>query len=1015
MGGDGGGGGALAGGGAANGHGSANLDGPQPGLSFRSLGSWDGALDRALIARREQGHGQRAISRGSMLMRPNSGSHDLVRSNAGGVAWWRFWRGSSASGEHAGRRRSGRRPRSWMALNAKSKRLARDLREPLVYIFFLACFVVMIQLLPTIRSYGSREQIEEEVGALLEIGNGPPATSNGFGPSGLGTNSQPGMCPAVVYNFWENEILDPALAVSATNRAFQWLVQVGRLFHRPTQCEDCSFKDVSLYRRYAGMGSWVELATAEGQPSNVDMLTFGVKYFDALDYDFTEGGQENGNFGAGTRVNRTLLGEQTMEPDHWYGGTSYGFALGLSTKLQHLMAGRCNETGGVGAEGSDWLACEIARFQSTAWLSANDMCSPFQALNLLKGVQLMTQNEDCVGPTSADTTSSCPIDINMRVHVLVKSTPLSAAGLEAIGQQDGLWVLITYDANDDSVSYTFVPVDLYPGAQGDGELCAKRESSSMWLSSRSRDCTNAPSVASRHACAVTDIRLSAMINSLYGPTILDSRLNTNTMVPALLAFQILFVIFTVWFLWKPIGGRLYLYTIRLRSRGRSKGGILGWLKAMWDALLLAFSRMWFWLDLSTFVLMVLTIILYGVFVHRHGEIQDDLQRTSDVLLADTEGEWEHNTLRVSCCGNFTGDSDRTATEIKKSFVYSPVCCASPLGTCWSVCSDEDVVALTEWHVQGNLTPMWLAEDVYAAAFEPAVLEGWLGPSWFFPNESATVADTGGSATSDDANASSSGSDAVGTSLERSCLRPVDGNNTNPNETWCGTDNGFGCWCTPDCLEAGDCCDDVNLVCTQSANPIDWVAYEFAVALRYQMRPPRYSINPRESAVASGLIEAAGTQLVPGQLDALAWYEAKSLEYDTLAGAIENASDKEYDFVICLALVSILLFARTLKYASIDSRMSLLLLTFAYAAGSIFFFLVTFCLLFFGFVFAAQIYNGRLLIEGYTTFFLAFTNCFNLLFDAFDSSLFPPASSWVFWIWCAATRACANRRGVRARS
>ena len=179
--------------------------------------------------------------------------------------------------------------------------------------------------------------------------------------------------------------------------------------------------------------------------------------------------------------------------------------------------------------------------------------------------------------------------------------------------------------------------------------------------------------------------------------------------------------------------------------------------------------------------------------------------------------------------------------------------------------------------------------------------------------------------------------------------------------------------------------------------------------------PRYSINPRESAVASGLIEAAGTQLVPGQLDALAWYEAKSLEYDTLAGAIENASDKEYDFVICLALVSILLFARTLKYASIDSRMSLLLLTFAYAAGSIFFFLVTFCLLFFGFVFAAQIYNGRLLIEGYTTFFLAFTNCFNLLFDAFDSSLFPPASSWVFWIWCAATRACANRRGVRARS
>lgn len=517
MGGDGGGGGALAGGGAANGHGSANLDGPKPGLSFRSLGSWDGALDRALIARREQGHGQRAISRGSMLMRPNSGSHDLVRSNAGGVAWWRFWRGSSASGEHAGRRRSGRRPRSWMALNAKSKRLARDLREPLVYMFFLACFVVMIQLLPTIRSYGSREQIEEEVGALLEIGNGPPATSNGFGPSGLGTNSQPGMCPAVVYNFWENEILDPALAVSATNRAFRWLVQVGRLFHRPTQCEDCSFKDVSLYRRYAGMGSWVELATAEGQPSNVDMLSFGVKFFDALDYDFTEGGQENGNFRAGTRVNRTLLGEQTMEPDHWYGGTSYGFALGLSTKLQHLMAGRCNETGGVGAEGSDWLACEIARFQSTAWLSANDMCSPFQALNLLKGVQLMTQNEDCVGPTSADTTSRCPIDINMRVHVLVKSTPLSAAGLEAIGQQDGLWVLITYDANDDSVSYTFVPVDLYPGAQGDGELCAKRESSSMWLSSHSRDCTNAPSVASRHACAVTDIRLSAMINSLCAP------------------------------------------------------------------------------------------------------------------------------------------------------------------------------------------------------------------------------------------------------------------------------------------------------------------------------------------------------------------------------------------------------------------------------------------------------------------------------------------------------------------
>lgn len=90
--------------------------------------------------------------------------------------------------------------------------------------------------------------------------------------------------------------------------------------------------------------------------------------------------------------------------------------------------------------------------------------------------------------------------------------------------------------------------------------------------------------------------------------------------------------------------------------------------------------------------------------------------------------------------------------------------------------------------------------------------------------------------------------------------------------------------------------------------------------------------------------------------------------------------------------------RVLAYAHIDSRMSALVNTLRVALSSLVFFLVTFALLFLGFVFFSQLYNGRLLIDGYLTYFDAMNSCFNLLFDPFNSDLFPASTSWPFWIW-----------------
>ena len=77
-----------------------------------------------------------------------------------------------------------------------------------------------------------------------------------------------------------------------------------------------------------------------------------------------------------------------------------------------------------------------------------------------------------------------------------------------------------------------------------------------------------------------------------------------------------------------------------------------------------------------------------------------------------------------------------------------------------------------------------------------------------------------------------------------------------------------------------------------------------------------------------------------------------------------------------------------------------------AAGTICFFLLSGTLLFMGGVFFAQVYNGSILLEGYTTFFGCLINTFNLLYDPFPSDAFPSASRWPFYVWYERVRVSA---------
>ena len=62
-------------------------------------------------------------------------------------------------------------PVSYIELHTRRGRLSRALFEPILYLFFLACFVVMLQLLPTLRSYGERAAIETDLDSLFAKGN----------------------------------------------------------------------------------------------------------------------------------------------------------------------------------------------------------------------------------------------------------------------------------------------------------------------------------------------------------------------------------------------------------------------------------------------------------------------------------------------------------------------------------------------------------------------------------------------------------------------------------------------------------------------------------------------------------------------------------------------------------------------------------------------------------------------------------------------------------------------------
>lgn len=120
-------------------------------------------------------------------------------------------------------------PVSYAECYSRSVRLSRALFEPLVYLFFLACFVVMLQLLPTLRSYGERASIESEMESLFGRGRtGTGAiTTRGYGPRGLGLLT-PGLCPDVA--LWEDAraLVDTELFVTETQRSWQWATQVSR-------------------------------------------------------------------------------------------------------------------------------------------------------------------------------------------------------------------------------------------------------------------------------------------------------------------------------------------------------------------------------------------------------------------------------------------------------------------------------------------------------------------------------------------------------------------------------------------------------------------------------------------------------------------------------------------------------------------------------------------------------------------------------------------------------------------
>lgn len=148
------------------------------------------------------------------------------------------------------------------------------------------------------------------------------------------------------------------------------------------------------------------------------------------------------------------------------------------------------------ASGENPNACEVARRYSTSYHNIQDICSPVDADVLAYGTQALANDTRCLTATSVDSgpgqTDQCPVRIGLRWNMLLREVPQSARSADldgtvpasaqtrntppdmlsvdetraAGGSTNALWVLVEFDGSEDSISYTFLPIDLYPGSQG---------------------------------------------------------------------------------------------------------------------------------------------------------------------------------------------------------------------------------------------------------------------------------------------------------------------------------------------------------------------------------------------------------------------------------------------------------------------------------------------------------------------------------------------------------------------
>lgn len=899
-------------------------------------------------------------------------------------------------------------PVSYIELHTRRGRLSRALFEPILYLFFLACFVVMLQLLPTLRSYGERAAVETDLDSLFAKGSDNGAiTTRGYGPRGLGI-SQPGLCPDVA--LWEDAgaLVNTEAIVGETQKAWQWATQVSRTFHRPTRCKGCSFDDLRLHDKYILYSAWMTLALVDGVPRNElgdTEVTFGIRMHEALGFDFTQYMEDLTSSSANDSwafsnvhplTNWGAVDRVTASERSWDFMESYGFSLGGSRGVQKQVELLCAN---ITLSNATSNACEIARRRSTEYHNMNDMCSPIAPEVMGYATMALANDTRCMTATSVGQSTSggldeCPVRIALTWSMLLREEPRGnvASGIvrggdtgntmpsvddirAAGGSTDSLWVLTTFDGSESTVSYTFLPVDLYPGSQG----------------------------------------------------------------VALLVFQVVFLVFTLFFMLYPVFGRL----VQIERGMRPTVPSVWW--RLPATLGRAFARKWFWFDLLTLAMMLTTIILYGVFVDRHKALSASC---SDCLNLDAEvpmGAEEWDDITKYCCGQTTLETCETF-----DVVQTPFCCATAYGNCFKVCSDEEVVDVAVQKYAPTTERAFMREAILALALNGEEAYLWSGEPWLTERPV-------------DETPSPHGPPFVPPSVDpdRSCVQGAYEQLPNgraahevvQNVTWCGTTtehggSGDGCLCDPAiCNIHGNCCADVHELCVNNAtytsprlpegwHNVSWDKYHQALLTNYRLSAPIGNdvssalIDLQENEVDHGLnFSAAQTPqeiceqlLSPNATSAITdnasaentsvadviherWLrvvqeqaERLTKPYESYTSTFQRASSAEENFVIALAFCAILLFSRTLRYAHIDVRMSLILRTLKVAAGTICFFLASGSLLFMGYVFFAQIYNGFILLQGYTTFFQAFTNTFNLLFDPFPGEDFPSASSWPFWIW-----------------